>query len=289
MLSWLEFWVGQLWRDVKAACVWLWHNRAAQIVTALVLVPWLATFAIRRDLNIFDSLFKIGGLILLYWFFTRSQPFVPLPVRRPIIETALGLIFVAAWMFYRIGEYSSLIVLPAWRCGVCDDWVSTIVAKLAEMVIAPLILFLALRYSLTQLGWGWSTRAWLPALLPIAGLIFWGLGHQTPAALLTRTFCFFLAAGLPEELLFRGLIQSRLEVLTWRPVWGIFLSGVVFGISHLPINLHGAGWANWSNALETAFTYQMGVGIALGFAFQRTRNLWPLTLIHALIDAAPIA
>jgi membrane protease YdiL (CAAX protease family) len=32
----------------------------------------------------------------------------------------------------------------------------------------------------------------------------------------------------------------------------------------------------------------MGVGFALGFAFQRTRNLWPLTLIHALIDAAPL-
>jgi membrane protease YdiL (CAAX protease family) len=106
--------------------------------------------------------------------------------------------------------------------------------------------------------------------------------------LLTRTFSFYIGAGLAEEFLFRGLVQSRLESLTRRPVWGLFLGAFVFGLSHLPIDLYGAGWAHWQTALENAFTFQMGVGFALGFAFQRTRNLWPLTLIHGLIDAAPM-
>jgi membrane protease YdiL (CAAX protease family) len=32
----------------------------------------------------------------------------------------------------------------------------------------------------------------------------------------------------------------------------------------------------------------MGVGLALGLAFHRTRNIWPLSVVHALIDSAPI-
>ena len=287
-LTYLRNELAQFVRDVKDAGVGLWHDRAAQIVIALALLPWLATLAVRRDLNILNSLAQIGGVIFIYWFFTRRQPFAPLPVRRPIIESALCLSFVAVWMLYRLGEYLRLIVFPPLHCAACGDLMETIVPKTIEMVVAPLVLFLALRYSLRQLGLGWPVRAWLPALLPLGGLLYWGLNHQTLAALLTRTFCFYLGAGLPEELMFRGFVQSRLEVLTKRPAWGIFLGGFVFGVSHLPIDLHGTGWANWPNALETAFTYQMGVGLALGVAFQRAHNLWPLTLIHALIDAAPL-
>ena len=40
------------------------------------------------------------------------------------------------------------------------------------------------------------------------------------------------------------------------------------------------------DALLTAFTYQMTVGFALGYAYMRTRNVLPLSLIHTLIDSA---
>lgn len=280
--------IRQFSRDLKEAGAALWHNRAAQIVILLLVAPWVAAIAVHRDPNVWISLVKIVGIIFVYWFFTRHQPYANLPVRRPITETGVAIIFVAVWMLYREAEYLHLIVLPPLHFGFCDDLMDTIVPKTIEMVVAPLALFLALRYTLPRLGLGLPVRAWVPSLLPILALLVEGLRRQHPEALLTQTFCFYLGAGLPEEFLFRGLLQSRLEAISKRPVWGLFLGAFVFGVSHLPIDLHGAGWEHWPTALENAFTFQMGVGFALGFAFQRTRNLWPLTLIHALVDAAPL-
>ncbi len=280
--------VGQFVADVKGAGAVVWHNRSVQLVVLLTTLPWLATIAHHRDPNVWQPLAVVLGIILVYWFLTRGQPFVYLPIRRPPGETTAALFFVALWMLYRVLESMQLLVFPSTHIGVCDDLMDTIVPKMVEMVILPLIFFLALHYSLSQLGLGLPLRAWIPALLPLLALVVEGFSHLSPQALLTRTLCYYLGAGLPEELLFRGILQSRLEFLLKRPEWGLFLGAFIFGATHLPIDLHGSGWANWQVALESAFTYQMSIGLALGFAFQRSRNLWPLTFIHALIDAAPM-
>jgi membrane protease YdiL (CAAX protease family) len=274
--------------DVSGAAKALRQDRATQIVILLLLLPWIAALVIHRNLNVWIPLAEIGGIVIIYWFFTRHQPYANLPVRRPLFETLASIAFVVIWIAYRIGEYLRLIVMPPLSTSCCGDLSDTILPKTIEMFLIPLFLFLLLRYSLGKLGLGLPLRAWLPSLLPLLDLVVEGLSHQEPLGLLTRTFSFYIAAGLPEEFLFRGLVQSRLESLTGRPVVGLFLGALVFGLSHLPIDLYGAGWAHWEVALENAFTFQMGVGFALGFAFQRTRNLWPLTLIHALVDAAPI-
>lgn len=266
----------------------IWHDRATQIVILLFALPWIAALVIHRDPNIWVPLAEIGGIVFCYWFFTRRQPYSNLAVRRPWLETCAALAFVALWIVYRIGEYARLVVLPPVQTSCCGDLTDTIVPKLAEMFILPLVFFMLLRYSPGKLGLELPIRAWLPALLPLLALIVEGVDHHKPGDLLTRSFSFYLGAGLAEEFLFRGLVQSRLESLTKSPAWGAFLGAFVFGLSHLPIDLYGAGISHWQIAVENAFTFQMGIGLALGFAFQRSRNLWPLTLIHALIDAAPM-
>ncbi len=280
--------VGRFVADVKNVGAVLWHNHGVQAGIVLTALPWLAVMIYRRSLNVWQPLAVVLGIIFVYWFFTRGQSFTYLPIRRPAGETILALSLVALWMLYRIAEYMRAVVFPPTHVGLCDDLMDTIVPKMIEMVVLPLILFLALRYSLPQLGLGLPVRAWIPALLPLLALTIEGVSHIKPDALLTRTFCFYLGAGLPEELLFRGLLQPRLELLLKRPEWGLFLGAFIFGVTHLPIDLHGSGLANWETALESAFTYQMTIGLALGFAIQRSRNLWPLTLIHALIDSAPM-
>jgi membrane protease YdiL (CAAX protease family) len=277
----------QLGRDLRATGAEIWHNRSVQIVLLLAIIPWVASIAYHRDPNVWMPLAQIVGLVVVYWFFTRGQTGQYLPVRRPLTETGLALILTLLWILYRVVEYLRLWPLAFPRCPLCGDMTDTLAPKMVEMFILPLVLFLLLRYSLAQLGLGLPVRAWIPALAPIVVLVVIGLSHQKPQDLLTHTFCFYLGAGLPEELLFRGLLQSRLEFLTKRPVWGLFLGAFIFGVTHIPIDLHGLGWQHWEVALESAFTYQMSVGLALGYAFQRSRNLWPLTLLHALIDAAP--
>lgn len=263
------------------------HDHSVQLVLLLSLLPWAVSIYRHRDPNIWQPLAEILGLVFIYWFFTRGRPVESLPVKRPLLESALAIGLAAVWVTYRILEYSHVIAFPSLHLGLCDDLLDTIVPKTIEMTLLPFLLFFALGYGLSQQGLGLPKRAWVPALLPLLIYIGWGLSHQRPEGLATRTTCFYLGAGLPEELLFRALIMSRLVALIRRPAWGLFLSAFIFGLTHIPIDLEGAGASNWTNALESAFTFQMGIGLCLGFAFLRVRNVWPLSLIHALIDAAP--
>lgn len=286
MLSRLRGGIVQLRRDVTGARRDLVRNRAALIVLDLALLPWFVTILVHRDLGVWLPLAEILGLILVYWFLTRGRPFEYSPVRRPVLETAFGLALVAVWILYRIVEFARVLPIPIVPLGICQDMADTLTPKLIEMVLLPLGVLFALRYWPRQIGLAVPVRAWIPALLPLAAYIVWGLSHQSPGTLFTRTSCFYLGAGLPEELLFRGIVQTRLTALLKNPWYGLFLASFIFGLSHMPIDLHGSGFTDWSSAILTAFTYQMGVGLALGYAFRRSRNLWPLTLIHALIDSA---
>ncbi|MGB8648828.1 MAG: CPBP family intramembrane glutamic endopeptidase [Anaerolineae bacterium] len=287
MVTRLRNWFFDLRHDLANVGRTVWYDHSVQLVLLLSVLPWIVSIYRRRDPGVWLPLAEITGIIAVYWFFTRGRPIEPLPVRRPWLESGLVLVFALLWIGYRVLEYSHVIVFPAIHLGLCDDLMDTIIPKMIEMTLLPFILLLALGYSLKQQGIGLPLWAWVPALIPLAIYIYWGLSHQSPLGLATRGVCFYFGAGLPEEFLFRALIMSRLEALTRRPVWGLFLGAFVFGVSHIPIDLQGSGLSNWPNALESAFTFQMSIGLALGYAFLRCRNIWPLTFIHALIDSAP--
>lgn len=76
------------------------------------------------------------------------------------------------------------------------------------------------------------------------------------------------AAGLGEELLFRGVIQEEL---------GLGIASVVFGL------MHGPTRELWPLALWAA-----AVGAILGVLYQVTGNLFVPALSHALYDSAAL-
>ena len=94
---------------------------------------------------------------------------------------------------------------------------------------------------------------------------------------------FFVVAGLigfVEEVFFRGLILRAIAPLgLWRAAT---ISSVIFGVAHSLNILSG------SNPVSTLL--QIGYALAIGFAFAavtlRTGVIWPLVIIHALIDFA---
>ncbi len=263
------------------------QNRAALIVANLVLLPWFVVIVTGRNLDAWQPLLEVFGILFVYWFFTRRQASEMLPVRQPIIESALALALVLVWMLFRIGQYASMYDLPEFSVAAIPDVYETIVPKIIEMVILPLALWTAMGYRRRELGLRFGWRAWIPALAPMAVLIYLGLQNNKPAEWWDSLIYFFLGAGLPEEFLFRGLLQSRFEALLKNPTWAIYLAALVFGASHLPINLGSARPENWISAFESAFTFQLSVGFALGYAFYRARSLPPLMVIHTLINAAP--
>ncbi len=77
--------------------------------------------------------------------------------------------------------------------------------------------------------------------------------------------------GLAEELLFRSIIQTRLEQ-TIGNSGGLIIAGLLFGAMH-----SGYGVTN-----EIIFT--TSTGFFLGYIFQRTRSLIFIALTHGLIN-----
>lgn len=263
------------------------HSPSAVIVTLLLLAPWAAVLVTRRNTDPFPALAMIFGIMLVYWVFTRHSVMEMLPVHQPLIESAIALGLVALWMLFRVGQYTAFFTLPELSVASIRDVIETIVPKLLEMVVVPLVIWLALGYRPRELGLRLRWRDWLPAGVLCAALLVEGLRNNSPQEWWDRALYFYLGAGLPEEFLFRAILQPRLETLARSPVWGLYLASLVFGMSHLPINLSNAEPSNWISAFDSALTFQLSVGFALGFAFQRVRSILPLTVIHALVDAAP--
>lgn len=85
------------------------------------------------------------------------------------------------------------------------------------------------------------------------------------AAVLTAV----LAAPLFEELLFRGCIQGGLRRATGSPLVGIVVTSTLFASIHLA----------WT--IPPIFV----LSLLFGVVYERTRNLWAVTIMHALFNA----
>jgi CAAX protease family protein len=81
-------------------------------------------------------------------------------------------------------------------------------------------------------------------------------------------FAIYLATAVPEEFLFRGLIQNSLERLLGRA--GLPIAAIVFGLAHLP---------DWRYVILATFA-----GLAYGWVYRRTRRITASAITHALVD-----
>lgn len=279
--------VGAVFSDGRATIRAFARNRSALIVANLLLFPWFLAIVSGRNKDPWYSFEIVFGIMFVYWFFTRRRVMEMLPVRKPIIETAIALGLVLLWMMFRVGQFGNWFELPRQSFFSITDVYESVVPKMIEMVIVPLAIWLSLKYKPRELGLRASPKDWLPALVPLAVLVYFGIQNNGRAEWWMSVVYFFLGAGLPEEFLFRGILQSRLEVLLKNPIWGLYLASFIFGMSHLPINLSNASANNWLSAFESAFTFQLSIGFALGYAFQRVRNVIPLSVVHTLINATP--
>jgi membrane protease YdiL (CAAX protease family) len=92
-----------------------------------------------------------------------------------------------------------------------------------------------------------------------------------------RSFLTILVfVGIPEELLFRGLIQNVLEQW-WGKGWpSLAVAAVVFGAAHLD----NGGFPNLRYALLATIA-----GVFYGRAFRQGGNLVPAALVHTLVDS----
>lgn len=84
--------------------------------------------------------------------------------------------------------------------------------------------------------------------------------------------------GFVEESMYRGLM---LQALLKKGVWkAVIISSLLFSLSHFMNAL--TGWNLYHVLLQLTYSFALGFGWS-AFAL-RTRTIWPLMLIHFLID-----
>ena len=188
-----------------------------------------------------------------------------------------------------------------------DFWYA-IVFKIALLLAVPLVAFARRGYGLrdTLLGWRPLPASVLAVLAAFAGGVLLnvdraegigraldampaaeGLGRVAVGAVLA-----LVMAGLPEELFYRCILQTRLEKSVGR-VAGIVITALLFTAWHIPPRLAlAAGVEGRAGDLPSVLIGTgapvLAVAIVLGVAWDRWRNLPALVSVHWGIDLLPI-
>jgi membrane protease YdiL (CAAX protease family) len=88
----------------------------------------------------------------------------------------------------------------------------------------------------------------------------------------------YLLVAVPEEFLFRGLLQNLIEK-RWTGqrsrLWALLIASVIFGASHL----NNGEAPNWRYMLLATFA-----GLAYGWVWLRTRKVTASAVTHGLVD-----
>jgi hypothetical protein len=150
-------------------------------------------------------------------------------------------------------------------------------------LVAGLYFFLVAR-PLEGIGYRWSLsrRDVVTAVLVFAAyaaiaipvgfathFIVWNPRMSAPDVLL-RPIIIYLVTAVPEEFLFRGLIQNLLSRWLGIPL-GLAIGSIIFGLSHLPDPRYAV--------LATI------AGVAYGLVYLRTGKVTASGITHALVDA----
>lgn len=177
------------------------------------------------------------------------------------LESSLALVAAGlGWLF----DYSPLSTLRDGEPGWGDEWRAAAVGALAAL--PPLIAL-----------WAWHQVSWEPARR-----LRDQFARQLVPALADCTwldmFLLSIAAGVGEELLFRGLLQDGLAH-AWGGPWGIALglavASLAFGLVH---------------ALSSAYVVLATVmGFYLGLVFLATDHVLAPVVLHAVYDFGALA
>lgn len=124
--------------------------------------------------------------------------------------------------------------------------------------------------------------------LPLIALVV-GHGQQaTPVNAFSALLFYLFFLGLGEELLFRGYIQSRLNIAFGRPFklfgvpwgWGAVIASALFGLMHV-LNLAGMISQSWQLTPWWGL-WTFSFGLVMAFVREKTGSIVAPTLLHGL-------
>ena len=137
------------------------------------------------------------------------------------------------------------------------------------------------QYHFEQTDWLFGVRNFLlfaPIAIPLGlytGFIRFAKHFAPPWQMALSALGIFLCIAIPEELLFRGIIQNLLEKSRLGPWPALVVTSLIFGASHL----NNGPRPDWRYFLLASIA-----GLFYGNAYQRTRKLMAPAIVHTLVD-----
>lgn len=111
----------------------------------------------------------------------------------------------------------------------------------------------------------------------VTGFIQFNYGKEvTLIGLIGSILATFFLIAIPEELLFRGVIQNILQKkFSSKPNAGLYLASVIFGISHL----NNGPFPDWRYLILATIA-----GYFYGKTYNKCRSIIPAMLVHTFVD-----
>jgi uncharacterized protein len=101
--------------------------------------------------------------------------------------------------------------------------------------------------------------------------------HPTPARIGSQYLIILGATALPEEILFRALIQNCLMQRLGSSTWTLLLAAFIFGCAHLDNGPQPM--PNWRYMILATIA-----GVAYGKVFEKSSSVFASAGLHALVD-----
>ena len=160
---------------------------------------------------------------------------------------ALFAVPVGAFAFMVVRELEGVGYRLGWRRG---DWVDGLVNfAVLGMIAVPLGLALGFLHVHTGIG--------------------------GPLNFFSTFFAIYITIAIPEEFLFRGVLQNLLAKTFCNGTRALLVASVIFGLAHF----HHAAMPNWKYVLLATIA-----GFFYGNAFRTRKRLSAAALTHALVD-----
>ena len=228
------------------------------------------------------------------------------PGRETAAVLAYSIFYIMAGVFF--GYLIRRVPLPILgAAGRTEDAWYALVFKIGLLLIVPAAWFVLQGYQVRDLLPGWTFKSRTAFSLLISFLLGLSLnfgrvrfiaettGHFSTADLIIRFSVGIMLplfmAGIPEEFVFRGLLQTRLELKFGR-VAAIVLTALLFTGWHLPTRfllsqgVEGTAGDFGSVLIGTGIPVFI-VGLFFGIMWDRYRSLLPLIAAHWGIDIIP--
>jgi len=204
------------------------------------------------------------------------------PIERP--ATVDFLIILLLWLPLEFSAGASLIPRPAQ--GFLHSVAYGIAILLALILFAGFRAFPGMKFNLPRRAADyWLPIAGFTIIAPILALAGMALGFipaphvpvQSAGRMMSAIGLIFAGTALPEEILFRSLIQNFLMLRFGSNTRTLLIAAVIFGCAHLDNGPQPL--PNWRYAILATIA-----GVAYGIVFRKASTVLSSATLHMLVD-----